>query len=318
MKSNSPIKSSFIRIYLSKFRKSNCIYHSDELSIPSTIKSVSFLLNNSKFNHYGDILFYIPLIIYLSRYMTCNIISCKSQYKFLEFFFGKNVNINLFDKSDQTLRHELIITMPYLLYYNKGYHNKLIGLGLPTQPINESYPLYLSKQIFYKLKLEFSLQGYHNILKQMSKQSYQSKLRDNNILDKDESYIAVSPYLASGKFRDLFKLKKNKILTESMKAADKTKSKLLLLGSSDDPEITSDNIKDLRGIEMPNLLAIMTCKNVIAGYGFDNIWMHYFDLIGKDYFTLYRGRYMPLNNYIHYNSINISFLSDKKSKNYIH
>ena len=112
-------------------------------------------------------------------------------------------------------------------------------------------------------------------------------------------------------------MKKNKILTESLKAADKTKSKLLLLGSDDDAEINIENIKDLRGIEMSKLLAIMPCENIIAGYGFDNIWMHYFDLIGKDYFTLYRGRYMPLNNYIHYNSINISFLSDIKSKNYI-
>ena len=94
MKGNSLLKSSLIRMYLSKFRKSNCIYHSNELSIPSMIKSVSFLLNNPKFNHYGDILFYIPLIIYLSKYMTCNVISCESQYKFLEFFLNKNENIN--------------------------------------------------------------------------------------------------------------------------------------------------------------------------------------------------------------------------------
>ena len=317
MKGNSLLKSSLIRMYLSKFRKSNCIYHSNELSIPSMMKSVSFLLNNPKFNHYGDILFYIPLIIYLSKYMICNVISCESQYKFLEFFLNENENINIIVETDQTIRHELIITMPYLLYYNRKYHNKLIGLGLPNQSINESYPLYLTKQIFNKLKLEFNLHSYHDILTKMSKQSCQSELCNNNIIDRDDSYIAVSPYLSSGKFRDLFKLKKNKILTESLKAADKTKSKLLLLGSDDDAEINIGNIKDLRGIEMSNLLAIMPCKNVIAGYGFDNIWMHYFDLIGKDYFTLYRGRYMPLNNYIHYNSINISFLSDNKSKNYI-
>ena len=317
----NPITSIYRRLIISKYKIDNCIfftYKSQSLNIDN-FNNIVFLLKNTTYYHFGDLLFYIPLILKLTQKKKILLLLNKSQRDFFNFFIEENENIIFLDDlSSLNEKGTLAITFPYNIIDYKSKFNCILGLGLPDKKLNEQYPLFLLKQLSNFLGIKFIINEYEEILSNIKKSISLRELPNVSNLRKEKKYVIVSPYLNSGWWRDILKLKMNKIISCAKMTSKKIDAQLVLVGHKNDkfPKNMHGCI-DLRGLPITEIMKICRGNNIISGVGFDNIWMHYFDLINKEYLVLFRGRILK-NNYLnHMNSINVSFFRGKEQKKYI-
>lgn len=317
----NPIKSLIRRIKIKKYRKNNCIFYTNNVSRIdlNNFNEVYFILNNKTYFHYGDLMFYIPAILFLSKIKKVNVIINKSEELFMKHFISNNKNIIFTDKELEKKTKSLIITFPYNIKDYDCRYTNIIGLGLPDQAIKKKYPLFLLSQLFLFFNKTIDEKKYYSIVEiiknnLLNKESYFDELN----LKYDKKYLLFSPYMNSGWWRDLFKIKKNKLVNIANTMAKKNNLSIILVGSKLD-EVPSNllNFIDLRGVSIEKIISICKSENIIMGIGYDNIWMHIFDLISKKYHVLFRGRIKKINYDNHINSINVSFYNKDVKDSYL-
>lgn len=297
------------RYKLKKYYRQNCIYSNIINFKKLQFKNILFILDNENIVHLGDFLFLLPIIKFLKEKYKCKLV-IGNNHKLILKKISPDL-LSLVERKKKIDNASLVITHSYMfdLYKKKNF----IGIGLPTTRISIPYPEYLMKQILKFMKIKFNKNIYKRFIKDMRIKAKKSFDTSN----KTSKFFLVSPYLGSGKFRDILKLKKKKIINTKNKY-ENLRFKSILIGSSSDNS-NEKYFLDYRGKNLFNLMNLASSKNVIFGVGFDNFWMHYFDLIEKKYFTMFRGRFLKIIKDIHFNSINISFAKNKnvKKNNYL-
>ena len=299
---NNPLISYYIRERLKRFKVDNCWYQKS--IIHKDARNICFLLDNDTYIHFGDILFLIPLIIYVSNHYNVYVKTSPTNQNFIRHFLKNKANI-VFDKGKLNKNETINIVHPYC-FFNYSEDN-IVGLGLPMQKITCSYPKYLTSIATKYLKIQFDEKLYKRTLENIVSDEQDKEFNDR-ILNPS---LLVSPYVSSGKFRDLFGFKRRKILSLSKEIMLKKKYySTVLVGSGNDKCNNDDYVNkiDIRGLDIVDAMTVVRNPLVVEGVGFDNFWMHYFHLIKKPYKIIFRGRFTKLHYHNHINFINTSFL----------
>lgn len=319
--SNSPIVSLFRRFAIRKYRVADAIYSIREKGCDGRSISkldVCFDFSDDKYIHLGDVLFYLPLVLYFGSVTRVYIICSGIKAAILKHLLGKSNSVFTF--VDDVPHHSVVVTFPYLLYkYTAGKTptNIVYGVGLAADIPDLPYPLYLARNLMAELdamdKYEDLCCNYKRFLENV--RSSPLVLPSSPGLPVDFNVVLFSPFISSGKFRDFLQLKFKKLIgvAKELAGAD---AKICLVGGRNDSPIADLAIIDLRGMDIGELLEWARLPNVIYGFGFDNFWMHYLDIIDKPYNVMFRGRYTIRARMIHYNSINVAFCS-RLPRNYI-
>ena len=305
---NNLIKSIILRIYLIFNKQENCVYKSKNFDFKYKKNSrIFFYLKNNEFVHLGDFLFFIPLILFLIKDNKVLIYANSHHVDICKFFIPNEKNLSFIKRFDNNTKYDLIITQPYILYSLRNFRN-VIGIGLPTERIYFPYPFYLIKVFIniFKINSNFS---YQDILKLLSnKINNISRNYLNSNIKSNKKYILLAPFLGSGKISDLFYFKQRKLIKDAINFA-KGKYEIIVLGGLNDQFNYSFNYIDMRGYKINYLMNMATLKNIECLFAFDNFWMHYFDILGKKSYILFRGKFSKIDKYNHHNSINVSFQS---------
>ncbi len=312
---NNPLISLYIRLKIRRLKVCDAIYYvANNTSRVEVLfdKGVCFDFSNSKYIHLGDILFYIPLILYFQRigkvYVVCN----KVHRAILMYFFSEPRNRLQF--IEEVLPGIVVITSPYLLIKylkNNAKDNIVFGVGLAHLVPDLPYPLYLVRNFLQSIG---KIDEYPILVREYNLfiNIFRSKKSELLLLPNLPTHIPVvffSPYISSGKFRDIFNIK-FKVLIRIAESIVSKGVTVCLLGTRVDPPVVGFYLTDLRGVDILTLLKYARLPNVIYGFGFDNFWMHYFDIIDKRYDVYFRGRFTYKAKLLHYQSINIAFKSN--------
>ena len=292
--------------------------------IKSSSNIIIFDLSCDKVIHFGDILFYIPVILFLiknSNYEYKIICNQKSK-SFLELFVSEKMLKLLEDVTN--IEYAKLISNQYGIYFSHYlFRCNLYGIGGFKYRLSKKYPVELGCIIIEILGLSDSLKNefaykYENILDNMKMKIL--KLRSANIIsgsDENKCTYIVSPYINSGKFRKLFiNFGKFKSVIDAYTALNMRGC--VVGGLSDKSDIFEyDNIEHKYYSEINEAIKFILDNDVKIGVGFDNVWMHIFDILEIPYIVLFRGKYGLINNYNHIESINVSFLRKNKKRYYL-
>ena len=307
MYKNNPLKSLYRRITLYKYFNSNCIYTNIKDFDILNYKEIIFDFSNEEYVHLGDFLFIIPLLKFFQKRNNCVLIIKQNHFSLIKKIAPELVQLK--KKNIKIKKNSLLVTNAYML--NDYKKNHCIGLGLPSKEIRMPFPKYLLLQICKFMKIKFNFKEYNKIIKNMRTNA----TKNFQIINEQNKFFIVSPFIGSGGFRDIMKIKQKKLLKIKNEYENKG-YKSILIGSKKD-YISKRFGYDFRGNDLIKIMNIINSKNVKFGIGFDNFWMHYFDLIDKRYFTLFRGRFFKKISQIHYNSVNLSFARNRYRKVYI-
>ena len=282
---NNPIKSFLLRLKLQPYIKSNCLYYNKLDFNENSI--VIFDLSDSNYIHFGDILFYLPSIILIAKSFKVKVIANNENFSFLSHFLNNLEIIKEYEYSNS----DLTVTSPYNLFKSQSIHNK-IGLGLPIKAIDNMYPMYLYLKIANTLKLRSSVDIYNETLNEIKNEEINKKSTEWGAPS-----LLVSPFVSSGKFRDFLSLKRKRLLLKANSISEKNNIEPILVGSKIDKnmKLNFSSSYDLRGKNITDIMSIVRNKKIVSGIGFDNFWMHYFNLIGKPYELIFRGRFTKIH-----------------------
>lgn len=317
---NNPFDSLYKRFLLRDLKQTDAIYLNTQESGDAFIENdskVIFDFSDEKFVHLGDALFYIPLILYLSYRTHVSILVPKSKLDFFSNLFA-DVKLKLFfNHIELDNNYDFLVTVPYCIISQKPHIKAtfLVGLGHSSLLTNIPYPLYLAACFADYFLDSNNIKDIETTYENWKSQSTtKTNLNANNFpitFTGDENYFLVSPFIGSGRFRDLFNYQRSKILlyAKNFIAIGYTP---ILVGSAKDSLIVDQAWIDLRGQPLDLVAATVTHPNVKFGIGFDNFWMHLFELKGKKYLTKFRGRLIKRNECIHTYSVNKSFASSAK------
>lgn len=311
---NNPFLSFVRRKSIKKYRIADAIYYFGEakLNLESVAcDNVYFDFSDDNYVHLGDVLFFLPLILYYGSINKVQLICDGTKAAVLKYLLDKSSIEYIF--VDKIPSSACVITFPYLFHkYNtpSSAQDCVYGVGLAENIPDLPYPLYLARNFMTAIGREdkytevcCNYERFVSILRcaPLVVPSFQD-------LPVGFDVVLLSPYISSGKFRDFLKLKFNKLICI---ARSKISSgiAICIVGTPNDPPIPDVEMHDLRGVDIVSLLDWARLPNVLHGFGFDNFWMHYFDLIDKPYNVMFRGRYTHKARMIHYNSINIAFCS---------
>lgn len=295
------------KILLFFYRLNDSIYTRKNFKFPNLNHNskILFILNDSRYIHLGDFLFYLPLISVLSDKYYVRLIIDDNHKKIIGNFFNSNLILN---NEEKITDFSLIITHPYcFLDYQ---YNNIIGLGLLNKRITSPYPEYLIKIFHNFFRLNIPKKDFYEILYSF-KQVFYSRHEDAPIIKKikqNKKYIMFAPFLGSGRFRDFFNLKRKKMLRDTLFLSKEYKAEIILIGSKEDfLKESYNNFIDLRGLDLDKVMNIAYNDNIIFGIGFDSFWMHFFNLIEKKYYVYQRRHFSSKSIDNHFNSIDISF-----------
>jgi len=289
----------------SQFYKKKLIYY----------KFILFDFSNKQYIHYGDILFFIPLITFLSKKFKIKIKVFEEDIDFIKIFLLDKIEIVTYIDDE----NYLTVTSPYCIDLINS-SNSQVGIGLFQNRYSKPYPMVIIETFCNFFLVETSdnhIDKYYSIfLKKIRSKLCSVKSRTGN---NNKNYFLVSPYLGSGRFRDFFGIKRVQILKFARSYSLANNLIIAVVGSSTDKKINDKfDYIDLRGSNIIEIMSLVSTSNFVGGAGFDNFWMHYFDLINKHYYVKFRGRFLSINRHNHYNSINKSFfMNSKYQKDYI-
>jgi hypothetical protein len=313
---NNPFHSLFLRVKSLIFLRHNGLYIFNKYKIDINLalrKNIYFDFSNPKYIHFGDMLFFIPLISWLSKNKKIVILVDKERFFFANFIFNQIAIVNIFNNATKLKDGSVLVTSPYNLFNYHSYHLCIVGLGCAYSSTTLKYPLFFAHNFvnnFASLEIDLAeIEDSFFHWRALFKRRLSSQL---NSLPSDypSKILWLCPYIASGKFRDLFKSKLRKLIFFAVKEAFLLNTPLALIGGALDKnlDINGANYYDFRGKSIVDMMHYAISDNVRLGFGFDNFWMHFFDLIGKPYLVLFRGRFLSYDNNIHLNSVNVSFL----------
>jgi hypothetical protein len=313
---NNPLRSFWTRLKLFQFRRANALFvKPPKLDLDDNDRKKFFFdFSDDKYTHLGDILFYLPLILFLTKkkefYIA--ILTNIERASFINSLLrpvGSVVDLYVIKSALDYPSEGVIITSPYKLFDYKSSKLIIVGLGNPHEVIDLKYPIYLAN-IFLSNFLDFNDKTESvNDGFEVWRNNFCSSL-GNARGSFNSNLLWVSPFIASGKFRDFLDKKKNAIINFAKQKADADNLDFALIGSVFDRRFFSelDINHDLRGRDLVELMFLANSDSVKAGVGFDNFWMHFFDIIGKPYFVKFRGRFLKSQYDLHFKSINLSFL----------
>lgn len=318
---NNPVKSFFIRAKLSSYRIGDGLYFFPKGNIKllgtNQFDNFVFDLTSDDYVHLGDAFFFLPLIAYIATYTKVTVKVSGIKKEIFQAITHKNMNISYEVKEKVSA---LTISSPYLLpnYINRQV--PFLGIGFFGNPTHKPYPLVIIESF-----LNFTGDSYDSNELLKFYESYLDELRSlfvsnkkDELVSKQDKYILVSPHIYSGRFRDLLNFKQKKIIRFSVDQSKQSNVKLLLVGGIKDSYIDlGDHFLDMRGHDIVAVMRFVASDSVLMGIGFDNFWMHFFDIIKKPYFVTFRGRFTKAARDIHYSSINVSFIRNPKDRIYI-
>lgn len=324
---NGIFTSAFRKLLLSNYRKGDeaiFLNNYDKTIHDSNQCEYIFDFSDNKFFHLGDILFFAPLLNYLSKNQRVKVVASENLIEFLNLFIIDKTSIHIYSNitkiNIEDIAH-LIVTTPYKINDYKYYPKRcIVGLGMPKKLPTLPYPTYLMYIFLNSLNFhinEIECSEYMHYFKKVICLNIRNiaAIQTFDFLE-NSSNIFLCPYLGSGKFRDLFGRKYNEIISYAAIQKDLFNYDVLLIGGSNDLETPNLLFTDLRGRNLLHIIKLAASDSIIEGVGFDNFWMHLFDIIGKKYTVKFRGRFSKFGRNLHYNSVNISF-SSGQSKYYI-
>ena len=313
---NNPLKSLLIRLKLHKHRQANALFlKNPKIDLDGVSKNKFFFdFSDPRYTHLGDILFYLPLILFLleEKKFYVAILTNLDRKKFIDFLFrsvGGVADLYVIVSASDIPYEGIVITSPYKLFDYKSPKLSIVGLGNPHEPIDAQYPMYLANVFLSTcLNLDDKTELIRDRFEMWRKLFCNSLGNAKGNFKRD--LLWVSPFIASGRFRDMLGRKKKSIVSYAKQKADAGNLDFALTGSVTDRSFSfkSEINIDLRGSDLIELMILANSDSVKEGVGFDNFWMHFFDIIGKPYFVKFRGRYLKSQYDLHLKSINISFL----------
>lgn len=318
---NNPFESFYRRLLLHRFKHSDAIYVNKSTNVNFNLSKNSLILfdlSNEKFVHLGDALFFIPLILFLSRRTCVSVLLGYSRFVFFSNIL-KNENVKIIRVGDDfNKKYDIVITAPYCILDKDPSVNSSLtfGLGHSDLVTDIPYPIYLSKCFtnYFGVSTNFSdIESEYEFWKSkfLCHIRFENAAQINDFKFNNQKYFIVSPFIGSGKFRDLFSFQKKKLLNAVSFFID-SGYKPILIGSINDKLIVDENWIDLRGHSLVAIASIIMDPSIKFGIGFDNFWMHYFDLINKKYIVKFRGRFIAKNRDAHNFSVNKSFSESAK------
>ncbi len=328
---NSPFNSLLRKALAWRFEVADGVYfRGNQAALSLTDRTtIVFDFRDARFVHFGDLLFFIPLLLCLSQKFTVMILAHEPHKALLDFTLA-NLNglIRIMEAppaplwNDETLPIVVITTTYGLPLAGYPRHFAVVGLGMPRANIHEPYPEFRAHSFlrftdvnnFTAEHLLALIHEWRYDLKQRVEQNAQtleSELPDRTLW--------LAPYLSSGRFRDLFKVKQRYLASAAIERSKKLEATIILVGGKDDllpPPMSDTDFIDMRGRNVVQMIGLAGSSRVLQGIGFDGFWMHVFDLLEKPFDTLFRGRYTKSARALHYNSVNLSFLRSA-TRNYL-
>ncbi len=313
---NNPLKSIWIRLKLFQYRQANSLFvKPPKLDLRCSYRNRFFFdFSDDKYTHLGDILFYLPLILFLQKkkefYVAVQINPVRESFmNFLLSSLDSMVDLYVIESALDLPSEGIIISSPYKLFDYKSSKLCIVGLGNPHQVIDLKYPIYLAN-VFLSNFLHFddNTELVHDGFEVWRNNFCKALGNIRGSFKRD--LLWVSPFIASGKFRDFLGRKKDAIIKFVKQKINADNLDFALIGSALDRSFTfeSDARVDFRGRNLVELMILANSDSVKAGVGFDNFWMHFFDIIGKPYYVKFRGRFLKSQYDLHCKSINVSFL----------
>ncbi len=303
--SNSVIESFHKRLKLKSLHFSGCLYIRGNFDCEKFKNQGRFIIDLSSrdYIHLGDVLFFMPLIFFLSSLKPVVIIAPSYKFDILKCFLPGISNLTAaFDYVNVSL-DEFVLTQPYAIDDVPG-GRVVIGLGntviLPDSP----YPFYLLREFCEFIGYDYEIA--HNAYKEHVRLCFPA------VSNCDTKRLFVSPFIASGRFRDLFGIKKRAIIEYAGKMHREHGFEVFLFGSRGDNVRIGFPYVDIRGMPIEELIDLVRSGHFVFGIGFDNFWMHVADFFGVEYLVMFRGRFSRFGRLLHFSSVNVSFYKTMK------
>jgi hypothetical protein len=200
-------------------------------------------------------------------------------------------------------RDAIVITQPYALNEIPCERN-VIAFGNPKVMPDLPYPLNLLKEFCSFAKFDF----------QSASESHFECMRthSNNRVVNPAKKMLISPFISSGRFRDLFGFKKRQLVKYASQKYHQENYEIYLIGSIQDNILLPFPVIDLRGVSLLKLIDLIHDGHISMGVGFDNFWMHVCDIFDVFYLVMFRGRVSRFGKLLHFKSVNISFQRGSK------
>jgi hypothetical protein len=325
---NNPLDSFMRRWLVSSHRVVNGVYLRGKFPEGPLADDTTFFfdLRNNRYIHFGDLLFFIPLILFLAERYPVACLATGTHRALLDFFLPADHHavVLLEEPPAEFLLPQkaptFIITTPYLLVKTRYPDtHTVVGLGLLSAPTRIPYPQFLAQAFLHFVRLpdwtpeqlsEITMKWIEGLRERINKAA----------VDEDSALpsccIWLSPYLGSGRFRDLFRSKQRMLIATASGMSLRDGATILVAGSATDPPISWGDIpvQDMRGQDIVRMVRLAGSVKVIQGLGFDGFWMHLFDILEKRYDVLFRGRFTQMGRDLHYQSVNRSFLQGSNRK----
>lgn len=264
---------------------------------PKKITKISFLLDDLRIFHLGDLLFFEPLICYLSKFFKIEIIT-KSK---LSFYF-KNCNYKVV--SEYNPRTDLTISyLSNFLITKIKFSSNLIAIDPNYLLANDNLTNQLINSFSFILKKKNIKNELLSSIKNIdSKYKYNFKY----LLVNNEIYSSIHMFI-------LFKNKFNKIFLNKITKLKKN-YKIIKVGNSNNNTLSDVIDIDLsKKTNLKDIFFLVSNKNCIGTISFDNFLMHLAFMYKKKFiYIIERGR-LSYKKKIQIRSTTIPFF-DFKSK----
>ena len=292
------------KIELQKWKHTEGIYLSDK----KTPKKVLFYFNDPKRFHFGDHLFFAPLV---KLFIDNNIETHIAPLKPMAFYFEQMGGI-IVDTPDQN-ENEYDLICTWIGFYDlfKGQNKPLLIIDTTDIRINRPLCSYFVDHISELYR--FSKQE-HSDRAFIPQTAY-----PDHLIDRTEQYLIFNPYFDSSPFH----IREHHYVLLASTAANIAREKnlkVILTGTESEKMSDPDSYPfvdlDLRGkTTIKDLFALAAADNVLINVSFDAFGMHLFFMHNKPSHIIFRGRFLKKNARYILDFVNPPFEVDQATKN---
>lgn len=274
------------------------------------VKSIGIDLSNPRYMHFGDQLFYEPLIRALhDSYLDVRLTPTTSMKS---YFSACGYNVS---RLEDTLNSDILISPIWDISNIKTkYHRNRIFIHLSDYKINDHPCRYLINSLSEILNLEFKPSTY-------KPHYWQSNLSSTALANHEKGYIILNNYVESSRLR-VWKSDFHALLDHAMAIKKSTGKLIIHVGSEKDKKFDHHDYSkivdiDLRGrTSIEGLFDLINNPLIHDVVSFDNFITHIALMAGKPCHIRMR-RHSPKVKKYHQNYIYPCF-PDSDAKNLIH
>lgn len=292
----------FFRLRYQKLKHDNLYFLKKQNT--ENYKNIVFYFPNEKYMHYGDHLFFEPIV---------SLLSCKSDFTIFIapikgiYSYFKSLSIQILDEVNSLdISNTLIISKPE--FYNELKNKGFNVLYIDTTFYQSSLPI--CNDIASKIS------SFLHVDLDVSKLSPSPYVPDSNIVLKEQKVILFSNYIDSGFFR-ITKKKNAKLISKAIELKNSGHT-LVHIGTKTDKNNDRQEYPfidiDLRGkTTIDDMFYLASLSNVLGAICYDSFIMHVMFIFEKRVFVMFRGRFLKKNqNYILQKTIPPFFVSQKQ------